>query len=148
MPLDNGSFVCFFISARQLVVQISALLVFLTTASVLSKPASSSCFLHPLPLPFNLFHLKPFFPIGEHNGHESSISGGMPGPPHSCVKKCAMCMLYSVWKCVFSVCKQLCEVCVLSAEICRRMYVFFVLCVYCSWKCVFKALRVKAGYWH
>ena len=74
MPLDNGSFVCFFISARQLVVQISALLVFLTTASVLSKPASSSCFSYPLPLPFNLFHLKPFFPIGEHNGHESSIS--------------------------------------------------------------------------
>ena len=78
MPLDNGSFVCFFISARQLVEQISALLVFLTTASVLSKPASSSCF--SLPLPFNLFHLKPFFPIGEHNGHESSISGGMHGP--------------------------------------------------------------------
>ena len=135
----------FFLSARQLVVQISALLVFLTTASVLSKPASSSCFLHPLPLPFNLFHLRPFFPIGEHNGHESSISGGMHGPPHSCVKKC---MLYSVWKCVFLVCKQVCEVCVLSAEICRSMYVFFVESVYCSWKCVFKALRVKAGYWH
>ena len=131
MPLDNGSFVCFFISARQLVVQISALLVFLTTASVLSKPASSSCSSYLLQLPFNLFHLKPFFPIGEHNGHESSISGGMPGPPHSCVKKCAMCMLYSVWKCVFSVCKQLCEVCVLSVEICRStcMYSLWYVCI-------------------
>ena len=125
MPLDNGSFVCFFISARQLVVQISALLVFLTTAS-----ASSSCSSYLLQLPFNLFHLKPFFPIGEHNGHESSISGGMHGP-HSCVKKCAMCMLYSVWKCVFSVCKQLCEVCVLSVEICRStcMYSLWYVCI-------------------
>ena len=125
MPLDNGSFVCFFISARQLVVQISALLVFLTTAS-----ASSSCSSYLLQLPFNLFHLKPFFPIGEHNGHESSISGGMHGP-HSCVKKCAMCMLYSVWKCVFSVCKQVCEVCVLSVEICRStcMYSLWYVCI-------------------
>ena len=126
----------FFISARQLVIQISALLVFLTTASVLSKPASSSCFLHPLPLPFNLFHLKPFFPIGEHNGHESSISGGMLGPPHSCVKKCGMCMLYSVWKCVFSVCKQLCEVCVFSVEICGRS------CMYSLWKCAYSLWSV------
>ena len=126
----------FFISARQLVVQISALLVFLTTASVLSKSVSSSCFSYLLQLPFNLFHLRPFFPIGEHNGHESSISGGMRGPLHSCVKKFAMCMSYSVWKCVFSVCKQVCEVCVLSAEICRST------CMYSLWKCAYSLYYV------
>ena len=40
-----------------------------------------------------VFHLRPFFPIGGHNGHESSISGGMRGER---VKKCVCSLVLRV----------------------------------------------------
>ena len=141
MPLDNGSFVCFFISARQLVVQISALLVFLTTASVLSKSVSSSCSSYLLPLPFNIFHLKPFFPIGEHNGHESSISGGMLGPPHSCVKKCAMHACYTLCG---SVCFRFASNCVKYVYLVLK-YVEAHVCIPCGMCVLFMEVCIQGA---